>query len=572
MSLDNIRHQLARPVTSIPLGILGALAGVCSAVIIILFRLSIEKLQMQFVTQFDNFTSLSNLERFYLPLVGSVLIAGIAIVSRYKHYRMGIPFVIHRIKIYYGLMPLKNAINQFVGGVLALVCGFSVGREGPSVHIGASSASAFGSLLKLPYNSIRTLTGCGISAAIAASFNTPLAAVIFVMEVIFREYKIHIFIPIMMSAVIGAVLTRMVFGDHNELSFYHIQAIDSINYFYLMICSVVISAAAWAFNTSLMKIMTTFRSVGMLSRLLLAGLITAIIGYFVPQALGSGMGAIQFTLSDVTTFQLILAIFISKFFATVMAIGLGIPGGIIGPILGLGVLLGTLFGLIAASLGVDSEHIALYAVLAMAGLMAATLHSPLAALVALLELTANPDLIAPAMFVITISYTLSVQWFRNRSILLQQLDYQQLAFRVSPATEALQKVGVLAHLNTNYKIIDNADDEEVMHYLQSRTQGCRLLVRDHYVVGSELKLAEYTVESIVGEAISPTDLVANGHDIQYWPMQGISSQATLAEAFELVREQRGGAVYVYQDNVENIIGMIHWSQLRALLIETNNLI
>ncbi len=566
MSLDRIRRQLAHPTTSIQLGLLGVLAGVSSAVVIILFRLTIEKLQLQFVTQFDNFTSLSDLERFILPLAGSVLIAGSAIVSRYKHYRMGIPFVIHRIKMHYGDMPIKNAINQFVGGALALISGFSVGREGPAVHIGASSAGLLGNSLKLPYNSVRTLTGCGISAAIAASFNTPLAAVIFVMEVVYREYKIHIFIPIMLSAVIGAMLTRMVFGDHHELSFFIVPSVSNINYFYLIACSTLIAAVAWVFNTSLMKVMVGFRPVGMLSRLLLAGILTAIIGFLVPEALGSGMGAIQFALSDASGFYLISTILLAKFLATIIALGLGIPGGIIGPILGLGVLLGTLFGLMASYLGLSNENIALYALLGMSGLMAATLHSPLAALVALLELTANPDLIAPAMFVIAIAYTFTVQLFGNRSILIQQLEYQQLPYRVSPATAALQQVGVLAYLDTDYQIIDNADNTETAHYMVSRPLGSSLIIRDNYVVGSELKLAEYASFD------DDRQMITNKNDIHYWPMQGIPSESTLAEAFELLHEHRGGAVYVYRDNFENIIGIIHWRQLRALLIKTNPLI
>ena len=564
-SLEGIRRLLAQPTTSVQLGLLGVLAGLASALVIIAFRLIIAKVQLLFVDQFDNFSTMDPLQRFLLPFIGVAFIALIVLFSRDKHYRMGIPFVIHWIKMQKGAMPFRNAFNQFVGGAVALISGFSVGREGPSVHIGASSASYVGSWLKLPYNSIRTLTGCGISAGIAASFNTPLAAVVFVMEVVFREYKIHIFIPIMLAAVTGTMMTRLVFGDEHELSFFTITSFSNINYPYLIVCATVISAAAFAINNSLMKTMLLVKPISIYVRLLIAALVTAIVGYLVPEALGSGMGAIQFTLSGiqgygyVSAIGFISAILLGKFVATICALGMGIPGGIIGPVLGLGVLLGTLFGLLSGYLGFSGDHIALYAVLTMAGLMAATLHSPLAALVALLELTANPDLIAPAMLVIAVSYTISVQVFGNRSILIQQLDYQKLPYRLSPATQTLQKVGVLADLDTDYKIIDNANDDEVRHYLAAISKPTCLVIRDKYVVGCEFKISEFAEPKKARECVESALL-------KYTPLQGVSSQATLAEAFELLQYQRDGAVYVYQDSVENIIGIIHWHYLRQLLV------
>jgi CIC family chloride channel protein len=568
--LNSLRHQLAQPTTTLQLGLMGVIASICSAAIIILFRLTIEKLQLLFVDKFDDFTSLDPIYRFALPLAGAAIIALMTLIFRQKHYRMGIPFVIYWVKMKNGSMPLTNAINQFIGGAVALISGFSVGREGPAVHLGASVASYIGMWFKLPYNSIRTLTGCGISAAIAASFNTPLAAVIFVMEVVFREYKIHIFIPIMLAAVVGTMVTRSVFGDHHELSFFIIEDVGSINYFYLLVCSIIISTVAYAFNASLMKIMAIFRKIRLSIRYMLAALITGSIGYFVPQALGSGMGAIQFTLADLSSLDFfsalgfITAILAAKFIATIFILGLGVPGGIIGPVLGLGVLLGTLFGLLSGYLGIDGNHIALFAVLSMAGLMAATLHSPLAALVALLELTSNPELIAPAMLVIAVSYTFSVQLFGNKSIFIQQLEYQKLPYQPSEATLALQKTGVLADIDTNYTMIDNANDEEVRHYLAATAKGTSLIIRDSYAVGCEYKMAEFANHEVDIWSVEQAQ-------IRYWPLQGVSSQATLADAFELTQYQREGAVYVYEDNIEDIIGVIHWQHLRQLLVEKGKL-
>ncbi len=562
ISLEQLRRTLATPTTSIQLSLLGLVGGTIAALLIILFRLSIEKLQFFITNNFDDFSQLDNIERFALPVIGAVMIAIFADFTGYKHYRLGIPFVMHRIKTRYGLMPLWNTVNQFVGGVIALVCGFSVGREGPSVHLGAAGSSLLGNRLKLPYNSIRTLVGCGIAAAIAASFNTPLAAVIFVMEVVLREYKIHIFIPVMLSAFIGALVTRFVFGDTYEFNLLHVVPLPGIHYPYLVLCGILFGAVAYAFNKNLMIIIKTFRPLSMFPRLLLAGLITAFVGYFVPQALGSGMGAIQFAVSEPGNTQLLLTIFIGKLLATLFALGLGIPGGLIGPIFGLGIVLGTLLSALTPYFSADVNVAGTYAVIGMAGLMAAVLHAPLAALVAVMELTYSPAIIAPAMLVIVSAYITASQFFNNRSIFLQQLDYQKLSYQVSPAISVLQKYGVLAKLATNNKVIDNADDLEVRHYLQTLDSDQQLIIRDTFEMGVEYRLAEYDVQ------LGTTDATP----VKYWPLQGINSQSTLAEAYELLHEKRDGAVYVYHDNVENFIGIIRWDQVRSILTQRSDLL
>jgi len=573
ISLDGLRRLLAKPSTSVQLGILGVIAGISSALVIILFRVTIEKTQGLFLPHFDNFTELDLVFRFLLPFIAVVILILIGFRGTKRDFRMGIPFAIHWLKVKKGAMPLRNAFYQFFGGAVALISGFSVGREGPAVHLGATFASYFGNLLRLPYNSIRTLTGCGISAAIAASFNTPLAAVVFVMEVVFREYKIHIFIPIMLSAVAGTLLTRMVFGDQHELSIFSQAKFDTINYAYLIICSAGISAVAYAFNTSLMKITAHFKPVKIYYRLALAALITAFIGILVPQALGSGMGAIQFATIDLQNYEalsffgLIVAILVAKFVATIFALGLSVPGGVIGPVMGIGVLLGAIFGLISQYLGFEGNQVALYAVLAMAGMMAATLHSPLAALVALLELTANPEIIAPAMLVIAVSYTVSVQVFGNRSIFIQQLDHQQLPYRQSAAVQTLQKIGVLLSLNRHYKITEDSSEESLRQMLVNTPMGHSLILADLDMFGSDYKLVQFEDKP----TRSNSSMLIENSKIRYIPIQSISAQSTMAEAFELLQHQRAGAVLIHNRSDDDIIGIIHWDQLRQLLVERNSL-
>ncbi|OUS27243.1 voltage-gated chloride channel, partial [Thalassotalea sp. 42_200_T64] len=250
MSLKSLRKKLAKPEPSWQLCLLGLLGGTLASVFIILFRLSIESLQLLYLENIDDYTTLSEIQRLITPIIAVTFILGFAWLLGFKYTRMGIPFVIHRLKVAYGSIPFKNTLTQFFGGIFALAGGFSVGREGPAVHIGAASGSFLGSKLALPQNAIRTLCACGIAAGISASFNTPLAAVIFVMEVILREYKLHIFIPVILASIIGSMMTNAVFGSFHEYEFFAYLVIDFWHYPLLIILGIFLGFLAKAFNSS----------------------------------------------------------------------------------------------------------------------------------------------------------------------------------------------------------------------------------------------------------------------------------------------------------------------------------
>lgn len=553
MTLEGLRRSVARPKSSIQLCLLGVAAGLIAAMLIIMFRVVVLLGQGTFLSSYDNFTELPEIERVIYPIVAAIFIAIFANLTGFKHYRLGIPYVLHRIKQHYGQMPIWNAVNQFVGGAIALISGFSVGREGPSVHMGAAGASVFASYLHLPYNAMRTMTGCGVAAGIAASFNTPLAAVIFVMEVVLREYKVHIFVPVMLAAVTGAITTQFVFGHGSELAIIQVTPISPWHYPYLIICGVLLGALAYAFNQNLMLILRTFRSVSMFPRLILAGVITGAIGYLVPEAMGSGMSAIGIAIENPDDVQLLTTILLAKLLATLFALGLGIPGGIIGPVIGLGVVLGSLMSFTAHYLNPELNVTGTYAVLGMAGLLAATLHAPLAALMTVMELTASPQIIVPAMLVIVPAYITALQIFGNRSIFLQQLEFQGLAYQVSPALEALQKVGVVDEMDSNFKLLYSDDKEQIAESLNAVDAQTPLIVYDDE---NGYRLAEYDLTLTAEQSVT----------IRYVAMQGISSQSTLGDAFEVLKDKRSGVVYVYHMlDKENIVGIIRWDDIRNIL-------
>lgn len=560
--LPSLQRRLALPQTSLQLCLLGMLGGLIAAMLIILFRLAIIGLQGFFLTHSDDFSSIDADIRWLLPLGGAACIGLIALFTGYRHYRLGIPFVIHRIKTAYGIMPFRNTLNQFFGGILALSSGFSVGREGPSVHLGAYGASSVGRYLKLPYNSIRILAGCGIAAGISASFNTPLAAMIFVMEVVLREYRIHVFIPVMLASVVGALATQWVFGHDRELAALDIINLSVWHFPYLILCGIIFGAVAWFFNRNMMRLLHIFKKWPLLLRLALAGAVTAAVGYFIPHAMGAETGAIQFAINSPTEIHLLLVILFGKMVLTLFAIGLGVPGGIIGPIFGIGVVLGTILAIIPAIIVDNSSNAGTYAVLGMAGMMAATLHAPLAALVAVLELAANQHIILPAMLVIVTAYVTTVQFFNNKSIFLMQLDFMQLPYKLSPADDVLQKVGVLAVISQDYHLLDNPNEAEVRQHLATLQPPSQLLIKRSSDNASHYFMAQYDISlSLSGDSA-----------IQYLPVKGLSQQCTMAEVLAELEDRREGIVYIYQDDPNLPLGIIRWDQLRALLIKQNNLI
>jgi len=551
VNLNAFRQELATPRTSIQLCIIGIVGGICAASLIILFRLSVEWLQRLFLPELNDFASLEPYMRFLLPCVGALAIVLIAYLTGFKHYRMGIPFVIHRVKHYFGHIPFRTAINQFLGGTLALVSGFSVGREGPSVHLGAFGSSFFGQWLKFPHNSIRILSGCGIAAGISASFNTPFAAVIFVMEVVLREYKIHIFIPVMLAAACGTVLTRIVFGEAQELSFIQFHEFSQWIYLYLIIFGILLGCLATLFNKSLMLVISGFGRINMARRLLIAGLITGAVGYILPDALGAHFHSAHLLIAQNENIQLLIGVIAAKFLLTIFALGLGIPGGIIGPVFVIGMLSGVV---LAYPLGFFIDDVSnlngSFSLLGMAGLMTAVIHAPLAALSAVMELSYSPELILPTILVIVPAYVTSTQFLGNSSIFTQQLDYQKLPYTISSVMESLQKTGVLAVMDKNFKLLKEGN-EQLISTLDNEQDSAIV----QFSVGKE-GATEYSLVNYDKGKDSESKRLT------FTPMQGVDFQATLAEVYRILELNRDGAVYIFSTTSEQIVGIIKWKTLR----------
>jgi H+/Cl- antiporter ClcA len=568
ISIAAIRKHLALPKTSWQICLLAIVGGCASAFLVVLFTLTIEQIQQLYLIKRDDYNSLDEVSRFDLPIIGSLIILLIAWLTGYKYLRTGIPFVLHRLKVAHGVIPFKNTLNQFWGSAVALASGFSVGREGPAVHLGAACSSYLGSVLKLPYNSIRTLCACGIAAGIAATFNTPIAAVIFVMEVIMREYKVHIFVPVMLAAIVGSLITRSVFGTSHNFQYFHTIALEQHHYFALAILAIFLGILAAGFNKYLVLIIKQSVKYHIVPRLMLAAFITGSLGYLVPAAMGTGTTAIDLSLTSNLSLGFLLSLLAAKLLMTMFALGLGIPGGIIGPTLGIGAIAGACAGAVVIQI-LPGEHLSSdFILMGMAGFMAASLNAPLAALLAVVELSGQLELVVPAMIVITIASIISRQLCKNKSIFTMQLDAQNLLYRKPPIEESLQNIGALAVMKDNLLILEQATTRTIIGEILNSHESQLIINKEpdsHNDKVNNYYWAEFDAEVSDDE----------GEDVEHnldkklimHKLIPLNHQATLAEAYLALVEQRSGAVYIYQKDINSCIGLVTFEQLRIYLVE-----
>lgn len=437
------------------LALLGLLTGLLAGLVIILFRWLVEIPLSLWLPQgsataknYENFEALNGLWHFALPLGGAIVLGVILQFIDKRYHASGIAHVIDRLQNHQGRLPLRNLAVQFFGGAACLLSGQSVGREGPAVHLGAGVGSLLGQWLKLPGNSLRPLAGCGVAAAIGACFNTPMAGVIFAMEVVVMGYSITGFIPVILAAIAGTALSHLAFGNVINFELQHSQPMALPELPLLALAGLFISLLSAAYIR--LQAFWCKRSLNLpiALRFALAGLITGTIAYGFPSIMGLGYDTIGQAIGGELGVWLLLGILLAKLLATSAGLGLGIPGGVIGPLLFMGACAGGAIGVIANQLMPHwASPIGFYVVLGMGAMMGATLNAPLAAMVAILELTYSPGIIFPSMLMVVVA-CLVTRWLFRCDGLYETLLKIQGKFRTPEISEQLlSKTGTRQLLN-----------------------------------------------------------------------------------------------------------------------------
>ena len=555
-----IRKQLALPKASWQLCLLAMIGGCMSALFVVLFLTTIDAIKAFYGAYFINYNSLNTASRMLMPISGAVIIILLWKVIGEKHTKIGIPFVLHQLTMSNGSIPLRNTVNQFLGASVAIASGFSVGKEGPSVHLGAACSSFIGSKLNLPFNTINTLSACCIAAAIAACFNTPITAVVFVITVILREYKAHSLIPIMLAAIIGSLVTSQIFGDAHQFTFFTQFTLAISHYPYLIIFGVILGVAASTFNYSLTLIMKQVRCISLIPRLISAAIITGVLSHLLPYAFTDNITQISLALTEQWPLALIAFALLAKVCMTIIALGLGIPGGVIGPILSIGALMGMIAAFSITYITGDITITSNFALMGMAGFMAATLSAPLVALFAMVELSSQFSVIVPAIIVITTSYLVSNQLLRNQAIFIMQLDALSMPCDKTPIEQTLEKVAVLNVMNEDFILYNKYTIKQKNSVQHSSQKNTALYVSENKNKGIHQFYWHETIEN-------KEEYKDKKPNINIRKLIPLHSQATLKEVYTELISTKNSAIYIYDKTPNIIIGIITFEQINQYLNE-----
>lgn len=453
-ALDNISLRTSRPNALILLAILSTIAGVATGLVVVSFRLLVETAQ-QYLLPYgatENYEGLPISLRILLPVVGAILIALIFRLWSKGDYIVGVSHVMERLSYHQGYIYLRGLILQYIGAAIAIISGQSLGREGPSIHLGAATSSMIGQYLKLPNNTIRTLVACGTAAAIGASFNTPLAGVIFALEVVMMEYTLASFMPVILAAVSATAVSHSVFGAEQAFLIPKFQPINLYEIPVVLIVGIITGIAATFFIFITKVFAKAGKKLSIWTRFITAGMVTGLLAISAPQIMGIGYDTINDVLINNIELKFLLVIFFAKVIATACSTGMGLPAGLIGPTFVIGACLGGILGLVAQQfLPPLSSSPGMYALIGMAAMMGATLQAPLAALTAAFELTGNPNIIWPGMLAIVTAQLTASQLFRQRSIYRMLMRLRGMDYQHEPMQQALRRIGVIDIMNKKVK-------------------------------------------------------------------------------------------------------------------------
>ncbi|MCP5523031.1 MAG: ClcB-like voltage-gated chloride channel protein [Verrucomicrobiales bacterium] len=302
-----------------------------------------------------------------------------------------------------GRIPFRTSLIKVLSSLLSIASGASIGREGSVVQLSSMLASQGGQAFRWPPYRLRLMVACGAAAGIAAAYNAPVAGAVFAAQIVLGNFSMHLFGPLVCASVVAAMVSRTFFGLEPlyQVPEFDFQRVMQLPWF------LVLGALAGAVGAAFLKLLDwserAFKRVvpPVYARLALAGAVVGTTAIWFPEVWGNGYAATSRILGahEGYTLWFLMGLFVAKLGCTVITVGAGTVGGVFTPTLFVGAALGSVFANVLRALGwIDPEvPVAVFALVGMGSVLAATTHSPLLAMIIVFEISVNYSLMPPLM-------------------------------------------------------------------------------------------------------------------------------------------------------------------------------
>ncbi len=297
------------------------------------------------------------------------------------------------------ILPVK-----FIASLFSLGSGLLLGREGPTIQIGANVGKMIKDIFRHPDNKTNPLVSAGAAAGLASAFNAPLAGIIFVIEEMHGHFKYTFFsvAAIMVASGTADFVVRIFVGIDPVIKMMVFPNPPLSGIWLFIILGFLFSLVGYLFNKLIILSLNFFGDLSNITMIfsgVVAGIIIVIVGVYYPKMIGGGYNTIRIVLDRSFPIQFLIVLFIGRLLLTVFSYGTGVPGGIFAPLLALGVVFGMLFGSVMQHYFPNLvSNPDIFAVAGMAGIFASTVRAPLTGLVLAVEMTSNFEMILPLIF------------------------------------------------------------------------------------------------------------------------------------------------------------------------------
>ena len=383
--------------------------GVISGLLVVLFRMAIDWLNLVLL---GSAPAPHQLRLIVVPTLAGVVIA-LLVHSLFPDARTsGINQTKAALYIRNGYISTRTVVGKFLLSSLAIGSGFSSGPEDPSLQIGAGVASAIGRRFGLSRARLRLFAPIGAAAGLAAAFNAPISAILFVIEEVIGNWSAAVLGSIVLSAIAGVAVARAFWGSQPMFRIPAVNLVDPRELLAYAVMGVFGGVASLVFTRALGWMRPLLRrqpAVWQLAQPAMAGFLVGCIGYFgLPQVMGAGYEAIDQAMHAQFAWKMLLLLALFKMVATTLSFSSGTPGGMFAPTLFIGAMLGAAVGSFEK---VFFPHltgsIGSYALVGMGVLFAAFLRAPLTSIFMVMEVSQNYSIVLPVILANTIAYLIS---------------------------------------------------------------------------------------------------------------------------------------------------------------------